>query len=371
MVYELTPGQLVLKVAKNTAGMGQNKEEATVCTADPQMSYFAKVSEVGPENMWIVQEQAEHMDPGKFQSLTGIPWKKFNSGLFGLFGTPGAIQPKHQQDAKELGANPFFDEIVKIIKSCGYVPDDLTKLDSWGIVKGKPVIIDYGFTQSVRAQHYTQGPGGSVVSESVIDEAEYPKDFSLDELKKLPSFAARIRYVKAHLPKVGQGSSRIVFGVDPYTVLKLALNAKGNAQNYAEISASSVGYEVIAEVKDFAEDSQWLEMERATRINTGKFKALTGVTFKEFAQALQYWYTMEVKSSRNYAPRPAARQDEIENKSWFIDLQALIVDTDTVIGDIQRISSWGSVVRDGKEVPVLIDYGATAVVMRQHYGTRG
>jgi len=60
-----------------------------------------------------------------------------------------------------------------------------------------------------------------------IKEANYPEGFNVEEFKSLPTFAARMKYVKARLPKVAQGSARTAFIVDDATVLKVAMNKKG------------------------------------------------------------------------------------------------------------------------------------------------
>ena len=43
---------------------------------------------------------------------------------------------------------------------------------------------------------------------------DYPASFSMEEFKKLTSFAKRIAYCEEHLQRISSGSSRIVYKID-------------------------------------------------------------------------------------------------------------------------------------------------------------
>ena len=58
--------------------------------------------------------------------------------------------------------------------------------------------------------------------------------FSLEELHNLTSYAKKKAYCREHLKRLGTGSSRMVFELNDETVLKLAINKKGLAQNDVE-----------------------------------------------------------------------------------------------------------------------------------------
>ena len=64
----------------------------------------------------------------------------------------------------------------------------------------------------------------AVLQDEKYDEAIYPTGWDFEEFKNLPSFAARVKYVTRNLGKLGAGSSRLVFDIDPQTVFKLAKN---------------------------------------------------------------------------------------------------------------------------------------------------
>lgn len=55
-------------------------------------------------------------------------------------------------------------------------------------------------------------------------------DPKLQELSKLPSFAAKVRFCDANFQKIKAGSSRIGYHYNNDYVLKLAKNEKGQAQ---------------------------------------------------------------------------------------------------------------------------------------------
>lgn len=159
-VYRLQNGT-VLKVAKNLGGISQNEAEATVCKSEETSDIFPRIFELGPNATWLIAEEAKGMTRVKFSTLTGIPWNEFQFAIGGSF--PNSLDVSHQtanllkqyQDAfNKHYANPFLRRVINLIKDCKYEPGDIVKLDSWGVVRNKPVIIDSGFTETVNKTHY-------------------------------------------------------------------------------------------------------------------------------------------------------------------------------------------------------------------------
>lgn len=147
--------KLALKMAKNDAGVGQNKAEATVCTIDPNLGLFAKVEQVGQGYEWLLSEFALPMDEGQFQQLTHVSWKTFTSALLAAFPDKASkVLDQNKQDLQSLGQSSWFKRLLNVVKACKYEPGDIAKLDSWGIVNGRPVIIDSGFTEAVHQAFY-------------------------------------------------------------------------------------------------------------------------------------------------------------------------------------------------------------------------
>lgn len=158
LVYRVGNGR-VLKVAKNDGGVGQNQAEGTVCASSADVvSLFPKVFEHSQAWFWLVTEEAQPMTEEAFQKLTQIPWKMFWSALKGAFsGKASNVTPQDQQNYTQASTNQFFARVVKAIRDCKYEPGDIAKLDSWGIVGGKAVIIDSGFTEAVNKTYYSNG----------------------------------------------------------------------------------------------------------------------------------------------------------------------------------------------------------------------
>lgn len=200
------------------------------------------------------------------------------------------------------------------------------------------------------------------------DKATYPSGFDVKRLKSISSFAGKVKYAAAHLSKLGQGSSRIAFAVDANTVIKIARNNKGLAQNQTESDATNIGAgEAIAQVKEVDDDYFWIEMERASKMTKPLFKQLTGFVFEDFGRSLQYWYFTEKSTLKYYAGTGPVLQNQIKETQLFQSITEMVVNFDMPIGDFMKTSSWGVVNRNGKQMPVLIDYGITEDILKTHY----
>lgn len=205
---------------------------------------------------------------------------------------------------------------------------------------------------------------------SAIEEANYPEGFDVHVFKSLPSFRARLQYVKARLPKVAQGSARAVFLIDDNTVLKVAMNSKGLAQNgvEADIGRFSENYPV-AKVFDTGDNDAWIEMERAVKAKPSDLKKLVGISFDLLNQILFYWKEdNEGRAKRKGLEKPPGYDEYMENE-FIIDLLDLIGNYGLAPGDLTRPSSWG-IVNRGKPKPVLIDYGLTKLVFDDFYAPK-
>lgn len=213
----------------------------------------------------------------------------------------------------------------------------------------------------------------TVLDPLTMHEAQYPDNFSMDHLKMLPSFRERVSYVAKHLNRFGSGSSRSVFLIDQDTVLKVAKNKAGLAQNQSESTPAIQKYGIIARVLDSDKEHIFLEMERATTLVEGTydktFKEALGYTLKDVEQHLTNVYLLEKypdKPLRN--PLPDDVLAIINRSPWMRQLIALIQEFDFVYpGDFAKGDSYGIVHRNGKNRLVLIDYGFTNSVWRDHY----
>jgi hypothetical protein len=125
-VFDLGNGY-VIKVAKNLAGIAQNKSEYNISQYDDS-GLFAKVVQVSNDFKFLIMEKADNI-----YSMS-VVWKYFN-----VRGKNGLFNLKEIQDIKR-----HFNLLLA----------DLERKSSWGMINGRPVIIDYGFTSEVRQRYY-------------------------------------------------------------------------------------------------------------------------------------------------------------------------------------------------------------------------
>jgi hypothetical protein len=121
LVYDLDNGY-VIKVVKNRRGLAQNKAEYRIAASD-HSHIFAKVTAVSEDSYYLVMEKAEMMS-----SIAEV-WKYY-----------------HVRNNRELFRLKKFREAIR---KNNLLLADLGRLNSWGKVRGKPVIIDFGFTSEV------------------------------------------------------------------------------------------------------------------------------------------------------------------------------------------------------------------------------
>lgn len=125
-VFDLRNGY-VIKIAINRAGISQNQSEYKI-SCNNQSDFFAKVIRASTDFRFLIMEKAD-----KIYNISEI-WDYFNvkskSELFNL------------------------EELKNILDENNLLVGDLDRESNWGIINGKPVIIDYGFTREVCRRHY-------------------------------------------------------------------------------------------------------------------------------------------------------------------------------------------------------------------------
>jgi hypothetical protein len=199
-----------------------------------------------------------------------------------------------------------------------------------------------------------------------VDEASYPSSWNIDEFKALTSFAARLNYCKEKLIALASGSGRYVFGIDNETVLKLAKNKKGIAQNEAEYNFSQDGYNdgIIANVEDCDENFLWIEMEKLKTCTPNRFKAAVGVDIETFASCLRYFEGEMTSNGRNGWFRKPDMYEEVRNNEFFNRVIDIMQAFDMPSGDLGRVSSYG-VCNDG--TLKICDAGLSSSVYQTYY----
>ena len=125
-VFDLGNGY-VIKVAKNMAGVAQNQSEYAISYYDDS-DLFAKVVLVSKNFYFLMMEKADKVDN--------------ISDVFNYFNV---------SDKRELF---HLKELQNIKKNYHLLLADFDRKSNWGIIKGRPVIVDYGFTREVSEKYY-------------------------------------------------------------------------------------------------------------------------------------------------------------------------------------------------------------------------
>jgi len=124
-VFDLGNGYVV-KVAKNSKGVAQNKAEFEIASGC-RSRLFAKIPIASRDFSLLIMEKAD-----RIRHMSKV-WSYYN-----------VSSNKELFQLKELMDIPTY----------GLLLPDLRKSASWGIIKNRPVIIDYGFTWYVKNKYY-------------------------------------------------------------------------------------------------------------------------------------------------------------------------------------------------------------------------
>lgn len=207
-----------------------------------------------------------------------------------------------------------------------------------------------------------------------MTQQEYPKKdlqeftaegFDLDEFLNIRSFAGQVRYANEKLRRLASGSARIIYIIDDKTVLKLAKNEKGLAQNEVEASLGTdrmVG-DIVAKVLEADENNRWIVMEKAKKISKSRFKQLVGVDLRNFEYYLKFTTDYRIGHMFSVEPEIAEILDENEFAQSVVEL---IHNFNIQPGDFGRPSSFGEI--NGNIV--ITDYGLTQEVYKKYYDKR-
>jgi len=200
-----------------------------------------------------------------------------------------------------------------------------------------------------------------------IIEAPLPDDWDKRMFDRSTPFKKMVAYAKERAKQVGRGSSRVAFEV-PYqgrkTVIKVALNGKGLAQNREEARLLSDGH--IANIgiaiplidydKENGDNPTWIHTEFANKIDQTSLNRYFGVPNLWHVTRYLDKLTGRTKKSPDVPP-------EVEENPYFQKLKDLVITYDLPAGDFYRKANWG--MYNGK--PVIIDMGYTSEVQKLYH----
>lgn len=181
----------------------------------------------------------------------------------------------------------------------------------------------------------------------------------LKNIEGLENYNSRKEYAEKNLKHLSSGSSRIVYSSPDDTIIKLAKNDKGIAQNEAECNPkmkSKYLNKVIKHAKDFS----WMETHYLDKITVKDFKKMTGLEFDDFGEAIRYGLKNVSGNSGKDKPK---NFDEVAESEIYKEMKKIGNQFKLMPGDLARISSWGT--KDSN--PVLIDAGLTQDVFDEYY----
>lgn len=189
---------------------------------------------------------------------------------------------------------------------------------------------------------------------------ELPPDSSdlktiLNNIEDLETYQARIKYAEDNLKHLSSGSSRLVYQASDKSIIKLAKNDKGIAQNKAEANPKMKS-DFLNEIISSSKDGSWIQTHFLDKITEKEFEKLTKIPFEDFGEAL----THGVKKSSGSDPKGF---EKISKSAIYKEMKRLCDKFHLLPGDIVRISSWGT--KDKK--PVLIDAGLTEEIFEEFY----
>lgn len=157
-------GNKVIKLARNHAGLGQNREELNVFTNPKTAAIVARIFDYDPDFFWILSETARPITEVEFEEIVGLDQTKTDRSVFGK-------NQLYMRDFCRYAAVGDFRSITwwtgnarvmkfavaihTLVKENDLIPGDIIKLDSWGkTADGRLIVVDYGYSEDVAWKHY-------------------------------------------------------------------------------------------------------------------------------------------------------------------------------------------------------------------------
>lgn len=181
----------------------------------------------------------------------------------------------------------------------------------------------------------------------------------LSNIEKLETYNARKKYAERNLKHLSSGSSRIVYLTPGKTIVKLAKNDKGIAQNKAEANPKMKS-KYLNEILGCAKNYAWCETHYLDKITEKEFEDMTDISFNDFGEAIRYGLK---NVSGNTDKEKPENFDQVAKSDIYKEMKDIGEKFKLLPGDMARISSWGT--KDGR--PILIDAGLTRDIFDEYY----
>jgi len=218
-----------------------------------------------------------------------------------------------------------------------------------------------------------------------IGEMALPSDWDEEQLGHDKSFAKRVQYAKLRAKQIGTGSSRVAFIIpdnDRDTILKVAKNKKGMAQNAAEVDILTDSFiakmDIVIPLIDYDKKNPnptWIQTEKAEKIKSNKQLAkllgcrdpydLVMAVRSQLGQ--QYNFESSYSDIIESLKKDNKTREEIQRFKKYVDqVSDLVANTTIDPIDFGWSVNWG--LYQGRLV--IIDLGFTEEVKSLHYNRR-
>jgi hypothetical protein len=218
------------------------------------------------------------------------------------------------------------------------------------------------------------------LNESTVDEMALPADWDPAALGHDKTFKSRLEYALQRVPKLGSGSSRVAFIIPDNgreTVLKIAKNKKGMAQNQAEADILDDGYlgklDIVIPIIDYDKTNRepiWIQTEKANKVNKKRLEQLLycdeldygiqdfmSVVYNILGRKQKWMPTMN--QLKQDLEDTTMSQEEIDIFFEYANEVAMLISSSSLLpDDLYNPGNWG----EYKGKPVIIDVGYTDAV---------
>ena len=210
----------------------------------------------------------------------------------------------------------------------------------------------------------------------ILTEAPLPDEWDKQVFTPKTSYAEKIKYAVERAQKIGKGSSRTAFEIEyegRSTILKVAHNAKGMAQNEAEANILDDTYVqqigiAIPMIDYDTEHAQpvWIHMEKAQRATEKQLsKLMQSGTLRWLVYAAIHAYSGAGQDGTDMvlAHYGLTSRDEIDTFFEYVDKLQELMSKGVNLGDFKLAQNWG--IYNG--APVVIDLGFNDEISKQYY----
>jgi hypothetical protein len=213
-------------------------------------------------------------------------------------------------------------------------------------------------------------------NESAINEAPLPDDWDKAVYTPSTKYSQRIAYAVERAQKMGKGSSRTVFEIEYQgrpTILKVAHNIKGMAQNEAEANILNDGYVqqigIAIPLIDYDEEHPqpvWIHMEKAQRATQGQLsKMMQCGSLHWLVATAVHAYSGKQSDCTDMVMKHynLSGREEMDTFFEYVDKLQELMSMGVALEDFTTARNWG--LYNGS--PVVIDLGFNDEISKKYY----